>query len=315
MALLFGFNLFDLITYFAYTAAAALLLATEPRQHIGKGRGVLRSCRTVIGLSENRFRANVKGRHHRLELQNRRPTIVDMNFKDFTSFGETVANLEKFCERLREIERRLAPHPDIDTRIVSIRNCDAFASSATVIQRLLSDINENRLSDADFARLFPVPPEFFLLELHSLNNFSRLGFLPLYQFQIETMLRDLLVAAGQPKPSEFYSIAKEILIFSGIPDPDRKREILKLAALLRNTLHTNGIYSPGKHNAPVTIDIGGVVYNFVDQQPIKCSGWAYLLHALRAGLDVIEEILFSPPVASLPSPVKSQYAAHVLPTP
>lgn len=196
-----------------------------------------------------------------------------MPIKDFSSFEECANGLDALCQRLRDIETSRVL-PDDDTRIVALRNCDAHASSVAMVQRILSVFSDGHLPVKLFQQMARVPDHHLEMNVKSLDDFTRLGFLTLYQFQLETMLRDLLaVMSPSKKESAFYSIAKQVLELSGVSDPDRKLRILNLPALLRNSLHTNGIHNPpSNYKAPVTVDIGGVVYQFTDQDRVTCGG-------------------------------------------
>lgn len=130
-------------------------------------------------------------------------------------------------------------------------------------------------------------------------------------FLMRDMLRNLLVALGHSDaPPAFYRIAEAILNAVTIDDIQTKLRTLNLVALLRNSLHSNGLHKP-PHRSSTQIDINGVQYKFIYGDRVRCAGWAYIIHALDAGLDVIEDILLSPEIVALPDPVNDRYASIV----
>jgi hypothetical protein len=151
-----------------------------------------------------------------------------------------------------------------------------------------------------------VPIAFNRLEL-----LLRLGFTVLYQFQVENLLKNLLRALGETPPTAFYTSAKMLLNSISVTDREKKLETLNILALIRNSLHSNGIHYP-RDKSSTRIEINGTEYDFEYGKKVSCAGWAYLISALHAGLNVLEETLMSPEIRALPDPTRDEYAAVML---
>ncbi len=233
-----------------------------------------------------------------------------MPITDVTSYRECAKRLLSLRAHLRALEMKLNLSP-LDARIVALQNCDAHTSSIALTQKLLSLFHEQQLPLELLQQLMDFEDDTAQISVKRLDDTLRLAFITLYQFQVENMLRNLLVALGHSDaPSAFYRIAEAILNAVTIHDIQTKLRTLNVVALLRNSLHSNGIHTSSNRSS-MQIDINGVPYNFVYGDRVRCAGWAYIIHALDAGLDVIEEILLSPEIVALPDPVNDRYASIV----
>ena len=91
----------------------------------------------------------------------------------------------------------------------------------------------------------------------------------------------------------------DLLVRTDILDAERKLRPFLVAIELRNALRGAGIhFSP---NDPTrTFHINGMEYMFQHGRRVQCDSWGHLLHLLAALLKVVDEVLSSPVVASLP---------------
>ena len=132
--------------------------------------------------------------------------------------------------------------------------------------------------------------------LHDLNSNSKTSFLTMVQFALENCIVQVIEAIGAKRPSgKFSRDAESIIQLCDIADPERKLELLMLPALLRNTLHANGIHRwPSK-----TVIVDGEEYVFEKDKRINCGSWSHIFHAVLNSLSVYEEILTSERVRTI----------------
>ncbi|CAK8713216.1 hypothetical protein GMJAKD_02480 [Candidatus Electrothrix aarhusensis] len=105
----------------------------------------------------------------------------------------------------------------------------------------------------------------------------------------------------------FRKIAKEIISLLSLPDSDRKLEILNTSALIRNSLHSNGIHH-GYKSQSSKISLDGCEFEFNHLQKVTCAGWGHIILSCNESVSVIEDILNTSSVRELKDPIMDQYA-------
>jgi hypothetical protein len=165
---------------------------------------------------------------------------------------------------------------------------------------------EGRVSGEDFKRLVGMTSGTAQDASEILEKMQRLGFLVMFQFQVENLLANLLrETQGKSKAKGFFKIAEEIV--SSLPNPQRKLELLNTPALIRNSLHTNGIHH-GYNSQSSKVTIDGHTCKFDHLQKVNCAGWGDIALACNESISVVEEILNAPAVRALVGPIMDHYA-------
>lgn len=128
------------------------------------------------------------------------------------------------------------------------------------------------------------------VSVRDFDLFAKIGFLAAVQFYLENMIQTTLNAVpGTSTQSEFGAAAKEILKVAAVQDQERKLQILNVLAMIRNTMHREGVQSwPDE-----TVVVGNYTYEFKKGEAIVCSSWPHIYNALLHSLDVYEEIMLS----------------------
>ena len=144
----------------------------------------------------------------------------------------------------------------------------------------------------------------------TLNKCSKLSLLVLAQFQIENCLRSLARDINICVYNlGFYKVAQKLLVELGIKRD--RLEILNTPALLRNSLHKNGIHTGyGGKNTLFVID--GVKYEFLDGKRVQCATWEHTAHALEASINILDELFHTNKVLALPDPIIDQYVWELI---
>ncbi len=228
-----------------------------------------------------------------------------MNYVDPKSYKESAERVLVLAERLLLI-KRAGHYSDEDARGVALTNCRSVSLYAVMILNILTIGEERKISSDDFKRLVGLTRGQARDAGDILEKTTRLAFLVLFQFQIENLLRNLLheVNGGDPL-RQFYNLAREFT--QTLSDPTRKLEIMNTAALIRNSLHANGVHH-GYRGSSTFLEISGCRFEFRHLQKVSCAGWGHIVVALDASTSVVEEILNLPQVRSLHEPVMDQYA-------
>jgi hypothetical protein len=138
-----------------------------------------------------------------------------------------------------------------------------------------------------------------------LEKASKLSLALLGQFQIENCFRSLAreLRVGAPRQG-FYTLAEALVQRLGLDQGHL--DVLNVAALIRNSLHTNGIHYGYQGQDTVTA-IEDVTYEFRHERRVQCASTAHIAHALEASTGVLEDVFRSAEVMALADPVIDQY--------
>ena len=147
-----------------------------------------------------------------------------------------------------------------------------------------------------------------------LHKTSKLALVILAQFQIENCLRSLARELSiTVKNHGFFRVAKALLNDLALSQ-DRILDILNTPALIRNSLHANGIHH-GYSDKGTVVEIEGVTYKFVHEEAVHCASVAHIAHALEASVGVLDEIFHTKKIFELPDPIMDQYVWDIATTP
>jgi len=144
----------------------------------------------------------------------------------------------------------------------------------------------------------------------SLQKTSKLSLLLLGQFQIENCIRSIVRNLKiVDKSIGFYKVAEKLITELNMSHYDL--ETLNTPALIRNSLHSNGIHhSIGKQAKTIKIEIDGIEYKFVDGEAVHCASIEHVAHALEGSLCILEKVFNHPIVKTLPDPIEDEYMMY-----
>jgi hypothetical protein len=187
---------------------------------------------------------------------------------------------------------------EADTRRVSLNNTMMAANAATATLRLLGWAKQGG-NDLLIQALGLSKPEYINPVAEDLLRANRLFLLLESQFQIETAFRNILAALGKPTSKQgFYNVVQAILAGTGIPDAQTKARILNVAAMMRNSMHSNGIHHGWNGTNTVEI-IQGLEFRFEHGKRVQCGSWHHITTALSASFDIVGEMFASGSVMAL----------------
>lgn len=224
--------------------------------------------------------------------------------KTFDTYKEIAEELLNFGNRLLKLKTSFG-FSDEDARETAITNSRIAFNNSLMILNILNVRAEDRCSDDDFRKLLGLASGSTQHAADFIEKMQRLSLVVFYQFQIENMLSNLHreLPSGSSK-STFYGLAEYFVGKLGIQT--NKLDYLNVPALIRNSLHSNGIHH-GYQGQSKSVTIGNLVYDFKHTEKVSCAGWNHIVVALSASIDCVEEILKLPEVASLQDPVMDHY--------
>ncbi len=227
------------------------------------------------------------------------------------TFAQQAERVFAFYQQAVDIREKHAAG-DNDTRRVSLNNIAMAANAATSALRLMhwaKHGGEGLLIQA----LGLAKPEYINPVADDLLRASRLFLLLESQFQMETAFRNILLALGQPATRQgFHNVADAVLKAVAVADPDLKLRVLNVPALLRNSMHANGVHHGWKGTDTVET-IEGAEFRFQHGKRVQCGSWYHIVTALSASLEIVDAVFSSAVIqklANIPDVYAEQKAAE-----
>jgi hypothetical protein len=133
--------------------------------------------------------------------------------------------------------------------------------------------------------------------LHQERFFIRLSSIVMFQFQIETLFKNIITELDDQKlPYEYNKIVKRLLEKLKL-DTKERRDILNILAYIRNCFHSNGIHT----KSTITISIDNELFEFIQNKPFTRGDYGDICFILDKIITVLNEILTSDKVKKLDS--------------
>jgi len=135
-------------------------------------------------------------------------------------------------------------------------------------------------------------------------DISRMSFVTVFQFQLETLMKILLAELTKKNPPiGFYNISDRLLNVLSINNIDYKLDVLNALAYMRNCLHSNGVHT----NPSKSFEVNGLKLDFIENKLLKIGKWEEICHLARESISIIGEILDNSKVRELESPIPEVY--------
>ncbi len=227
--------------------------------------------------------------------------------------SECVASL---AERAINLHRSLG-FSDQDARAVTLNNIRSIAYACQMTMNLLDSWT---IGD-EMVRSF-VPQVLGMQDVNKrsvksagdiLHKVSKLSLALLGQFQVENCLRILVRELRiQTSQQGFYLTAKSLV--NHLHLQSEYLDIFNTVAMIRNSLHSNGIHH-GYCGADTVVTIGGVIFEFLHEQRVQCATVEHIAHALEASVEGLQKVFTNPTVAALPDPIMEQYVWEIATAP
>lgn len=217
--------------------------------------------------------------------------------------GEVAAAAEQICR-----EFAYSHH---DARWIALNNIATTAKANQLVLNLLDSWSRGdervRAAIPHLLGIATVTPEAVKSAGDWLGSNSRLGFVLIAQFQIENLVKNLSRELNLKLPQPYYTAVRNLLERLGL---SHGLETLNVPALIRNSLHSNGIHH-GYRGESKTVVVHGVTYEFVHGHRVRCASWEHVAHALEGSLGVLGQVLDHHDVRSIADPMMDAYAWDV----
>jgi hypothetical protein len=214
-----------------------------------------------------------------------------MTFHKTNSWKELLPQLTSIKSKCNCILGILGVAED-DVRAEGMRNIRGFCNTIALIPiKLQQNVQERPENIRPILIILGLTNRKALKSvLTDFNNNSKASFITMVQFAIENCIAQVIEAMGSKQPTgKFSRNIKLLLQLCSIPDLQRKLDLLLVPAMLRNTLHSNGIHKwPSK-----TVTVDGEDFVFEKDSRVSCGSWSHIFHAVKNSLSIYEEIFTS----------------------
>ncbi len=224
------------------------------------------------------------------------------------------ANEEEMCRRFIELRHRLIEIknkqnlPETDGRVQILNNIAWATVSIITRLNIMLALNNKRIPHNTVKQLLGLSSGDLKLPLETDMLIIRLGVITLFQFQLETLLKNILEKiTNNPPPSNYWDITEKILRELSIKSRIKKHRTLNVIATMRNCLHSNGIHT--KKTKQITVD--GHKMRFVRGKTYEGATLDEIHFLINHILTILEEILEHPTVKGLTMPVPSQFMPRI----
>jgi hypothetical protein len=240
-------------------------------------------------------------------------TREDGSFSHPRSYAEIAGLILELASSIYAVKERQTPGKNVDqlvpdARRMALMNCYLFVSSTFFQINILSRLETREISAEVFKRLIGLVEGDLRKAVEGIESTAKMALPTLCLFQLENLFRNLLRALGVQPPKGYYNLCKELLARVSVDDPGQKLKELQIGAYIRNSSHANGVHH-NRHERTLIFLLRGVEFRFYDGSVIMCAGWGHLFLALIRTFEIVEEILSSPEVASIPEPIRDEFSS------
>lgn len=235
-------------------------------------------------------------------------------YKKSASYSEQAECVQSVANRCTQLSAAFN-YSDQDARSVCLHNIRSFAYGCGLILNLLDSwaIGDKTIREAipQLLGLEDVTKHSVQVAGNILHKDSKLTLVLLAQFQIENLFRNLARDLSIKVNQGFYVLAGDVLTHVGIPNG---LDVLNTPALIRNSLHSNGIHR-GYAGNDTKVTLGGVSYEFLNDEPVHCATVEHIAHSLESSLDVLDQVLNTSQVLALSDPLMDEYVWDIATSP
>ncbi|MBT3635213.1 MAG: hypothetical protein HOB17_10240 [Candidatus Marinimicrobia bacterium] len=199
-------------------------------------------------------------------------------------------------------------YSNVDTRSAAPTNIMHIAMSAIGMTNILTFLGVDNPDIRSFTQkllgLTKINDDTVNFMGNSISKVRTLSLCVLGQFQIENCISNLLLVLDLSSPVGYYKKVKKIIDYLGIGEDNFR--VLHTLSLIRNSLHSNGIYH-GHKDSDYSTTIEGVEYNFIHNRKVTCSSMSHTAHLLERSVCVLDEIINSQPIKKITDVIPDKY--------
>lgn len=220
----------------------------------------------------------------------RSPITIDM-FDAMDEMAKLTVKLNDKINLLRQFFETLnLPHDDVRNQFLG---SISVISSWLIIQLIIYRDYARSTNSPIGKKIRESNPNMTLAQLTEIvKNFdlmNRRSYLTSFMFQVEVFLERINgVLPNITSDQGYKKLVKHILKELGMTQVDNEKyRVLYFPALVRNSLHMNGIHMDTDDNGKIQ----KIQFSFKNKQLVKHAGWRHIYFFCDKILDVIQEIL------------------------
>lgn len=118
---------------------------------------------------------------------------------------------------------------------------------------------------------------------------NRISYLTISLFQFENLFVQLAKHQGFNKRETYWNVSHYIINNSTLDNKTEKIHALILPSIVRNTLHSRGIYRNEK-NSTLVLTVKNISFKFENNKPHDFSSWREIIFYFNNIIDVIDEL-------------------------
>jgi len=207
------------------------------------------------------------------------------------TWKDRLEQMQALKDKCNSIVDKLALPRD-DIRTVGLIHVRQFCNTlAAIPMKLQQNAEISKLRPAVMSILGISNVNDLKLCLCDFNKNSKTSFVTMAQFALENCVARVLKAIDKKPANSFTVNIDQLTKATELADIDKKRNILKVPARIRNSLHAGGIH--GGDRGPAEVDIDGVQYRFVKGHRVVGASWSHIFHVYSHCLDIYEEMFCS----------------------
>jgi hypothetical protein len=145
--------------------------------------------------------------------------------------------------------------------------------------------------------------------LTEFENNVKFSIIMFYLSNVENFIRSVVrtIGTGDLKPTApFANFCDKLLNYYLIAQPADASALLKMARLLRNTVHTNSVYVSA-NGADEAVLWRGTSYPFEHDKPVEFATWEFLIEYFDVLRGLCLEIISDPFLANFTDPIPDLY--------
>jgi len=123
----------------------------------------------------------------------------------------------------------------------------------------------------------------------NIDTRNRISYLTISLFQFENLFVQLAKHRGFNKKETYWNVSHYIINNSSLDNKTEKIHTLILPSIVRNTLHSQGIYKNEK-NPTLVLTVKNISFKFENNIPHDFSSWREIIFYFNSIIDVIDEI-------------------------
>ena len=218
-------------------------------------------------------------------------------------FDKYVSRFFQLIARFKDIIEE-HDYPKKDVRRQSLTNCRSYALVAYFFLNIMFAHKNGIITEKISSVVFNLKLKLAYIVFEDFDHFVQLGYVTNFMFQVENLFKSILVKLEKKDPPKnFFCITKHLFEIISISEKEKKKDIIKAASWIRNSLHSNGTHT----NETKTIDVAGIPFEFKNGDAVSCASWSHLHLVTNEILTILDEVISCSEVKGVKDTIPIRY--------